>query len=112
MNMNYVERAKAIQTDSDIKIRALAPHLNTNEHALSNYLNGKRTMPYDVLVRFAQYFHVTTDYLLGLTDTPEPPFPVSAPERELLTQFRTLTREQKELIAKNVDLMVQQNQRG
>lgn len=110
--MTYVERAKAIQADSDIKVRALAPHLNTNEHALGSYLNGKRTMPYDVLVRFAQYFHVTTDYLLGLTDTPEPPFPVSASERELLSLFRTLSKEQKELIAQNIDLMVKQNQRG
>lgn len=107
-----MERAKALQTDKDIKIRALAPQLNTNEHALGSYLNGKRTMPYDVLVNFAQYFHVTTDYLLGLTDDPKQPFPVSAPERELLTQFRTLSREQKELIAQNIDLMVKQNQRG
>ena len=78
---------------------------------MSNYLNGNRSIPYDVLVRFAQYFHVTTDYLLGLTDTPEPPFPVSAAERELLSLFRTLSKEQKELIAQNIDLMVKQNQR-
>jgi len=109
--MTFVERMKTIQTDSDIKIRALAPHLNTNEHTLGSYLNGKRTMPYDVLVQFAQYFHVTTDYLLGLTDDPEPPFPVSTGERRLLEDFRTLSKEQKELIAQNVELMKRQNQR-
>lgn len=111
ITMTLVERAKAIQADSDIKIRTLAPRLNTSEHALGSYLNGKRTMPYDVLVNFAQYFHVTTDYLLGLTDDPSLPYPVSARERAMLEQFRTLSREQKELIVQNIDLMVRQNQR-
>ena len=109
--MTFVERVKAIQTDSDIKIRALAPHLNTSEHSLGSYLNGKRTMPDDVMVNFAKYFHVTTDYLLGLTDDPEPPYPVSAGERTMLESFRTLSREQKELIVQNVELMRRQNQR-
>ena len=108
--MTFVERAKAIQTDSDIKIRALAPHLNTNEHALGSYLNGKRTMPYDVLVNFARYFHVTTDYLLGLTDDPNPPYPISPSERVVLENFRSLSREQKELIIQNVEFMRKQNQ--
>lgn len=109
--MTLAERAKAIQTDSDIKIRTLAPHLNTNEHALGSYLNGKRTMPYDVLVNFAQYFHVTTDYLLGLTDDPSLPYPVFTTEREMLESFRNLTREQRELIMQNITLMRKQNQR-
>ncbi len=68
-------------------------------------------MPYDVLVRFAQYYHVTTDYIFGLTDDPQPPYPVSAGERELLEGFRTLTRDQKELIVKNISLMREQNRR-
>ncbi len=109
--MTVAERAKNIQTDSDIKIRALAKSLGVPEHNLGSYLNGKRTMPYDVLIRFAQYYHVTTDYLLGLTDVPDPPFPVSAGEREMLDRFRTLSREQKELIAQNIELMRKQNQR-
>lgn len=110
ITMTLLERAKAIQTDSDIKIRALAPHLNTNEHALGSYLNGKRTMPYDVLVNFAQYFHVTTDYLFGLTDDPAPPYPVSSGERAMLESFRSLSREQKELILQNIEFMRRQNQ--
>lgn len=68
-------------------------------------------MPLDVIAKIAQYFSVTTDYLLGLTDDSALPYPVSAAERELLDQFRTLSKEQKELIAQNIDLMRRQNQR-
>lgn len=110
--MELHERMKSIQTDSDIKVKALAAEFSVGQTAMSNYLNGIRTVPYDVLVRFAQYFHVTTDYLLGLTDDPQPPFPLFAQEQALLEQFRTLSREQKELIVQNIGLMVKQNQRG
>lgn len=109
--MTVAERAKALQTDSDIKVRALAKMLALDEHTLGSYLNGRRTMPYDVLAAFAKYYGVTTDYLLGLTDDPALPYPVSPAERELVERFRTLNRDQKELIAQNIRLMQQQNQR-
>lgn len=103
---------KEIQTDSDVKIRTLAALFDVSEHSLSNYLNGKREVPYDLLVKFAEYFHVTADYLLGLTDTPGRPFPVSDSEREMLERFRSLTPAQKELIVQNIALMERQNRRG
>ncbi len=109
--MTYVERMKEIQTDSDIKIRTLAKALNIQDYNLGSYLNGKRTMPYDVLISFAKYFQITTDYILGLTDDPALPYPVSAEERRLLDGLRTLTPEQKELIVQSVELMKRQNQR-
>ena len=108
--MTFPERAKAIQTDSDIKVRALAKALDVHEYNLGSYLNGKRTMPYDVMISFAKYYHVTTDYLLGLTDDPAPPYPVSPSERTMLESFRSLSREQRELIVQNIEFMRRQNQ--
>ena len=105
------ERMKELQTDSDMKIRTLAAQFGVNENALGNYLSGKRNVPYDVLVDLAKYYHVTTDYLLGLTDEPSQPYPVSQGERALLERLRTLSKEQKELIQQNVELMFRQNQR-
>lgn len=110
--MELYERMKALQTDSDLKIKALATRLAVEEHNLGNYLNGKRTVPYDVLIKFAGHFQVTTDYLLGLTDDPRPPFPVSAAERALLCRLRTLTAAQKELVDQMTELMERQNRRG
>ena len=109
--MNVAERAKELQTDNDVTIRALSKAIGVGEHNLGNYLNGKRVMPYDVLVEFARYFQVTTDYLLGVTDDPQLPYSVSPKERDMLEGFRGLTREQKELICHNIELMFEQNQR-
>lgn len=109
--MDYQAKIKVLIEDTDTRQKAMAAALGLHQSTLSNYVTGRTATPPEVIAKIAQYFGVTTDYLLGLTDTPEPPFPVSASERELLTLFRTLSKEQKELIAKNVDLMVQQNQR-
>lgn len=105
------ERMKEIQTDSDVKIKTLASQFGVGANSMGNYLNGKRDVPYDVLVAFAKYYHVTTDYLLGLTDDPQLPYPVSAQERAMLEHFRSLSKEQKELAQQSIELMFQQNQR-
>ena len=89
---------KAIQTDSDIKIKTLAAQFSISENALGNYLNGRRAVPYDVLVKFADYYQVTTDYLLGRTEDPARPLPLSRAERELILGFRTLERSEQSLL--------------
>ena len=109
--MGKADRARALLTDHDIKQKNLAKFLNISEAKMSNYLNGKSDMPTRVVTGIAQYFHVTTDYLLGLTDYPELPVRLSAGERELVERLRTLSRDQKELIAQNIRLMQEQNQR-
>ena len=110
--MRPYERMKEIQTDSDIKIRALAKQFEVSEHSLGNYLNGKREVPYDLLVKFVEHYHTTADYLLGLTDEMKRPFPISDSERAMLEHFRSLSREQKELVVQSIELMTRQNRRG
>ena len=109
--MNYGAKIKALIDDNDIKQKRLAAALNLTESTLSNYVTGRTIIPPDVLVRIADYFSVTTDYLLGRSDSPLPPFSVSTSEQSLIEHFRTLGKEQKELILQNIDLMTQQNRR-
>ena len=37
--------------------------------AVSSYESGSRYPSYDVLLKLARIFHVSTDYLLGITET-------------------------------------------
>lgn len=59
----------------------------------------------------ADYFHVSTDYLLGLTNEPEPPMHISKEEKALVETYRSLSREQRELISQTIRLMGEQNNR-
>lgn len=46
----------------------LAEKLNISQKSISKYELGNRKPQYKVLVRMAEYFGVTTDYLLGLAE--------------------------------------------
>ena len=48
----------------------LSDILNIGQSTLANFENGKRTIPTDIITKLAQYFNVTTDYLLGISSEP------------------------------------------
>lgn len=104
-------RAKEWIVDHDIKQKTLAKELHITEAMLSNYLTGRNDMPTEVLVRLAERFDVTVDYLVGMCDEPVIPMTLSEGERTMVTAYRTLSREQKELIAQNIRFMQEQNQK-
>ena len=52
--------------------RELAEYLNCTQVSYSHYELGKRDIPTDVLIRLADFYGTSTDYLLGLTDVPRP----------------------------------------
>ena len=109
--MHYRQRLKEWIADRDLKQKALAKELGVSESVISNYLTGRTQMTIEMLVKMAEYFGVSVDYLAGVTDYPEIPVGLSRTERQLVESFRTLNREQRELIIKNVMIMQEQNRR-
>lgn len=44
-----------------------------NQNSISRYENGEREADYETLIKFADYFGTSIDYLLGRTDDPTQP---------------------------------------
>lgn len=109
--MDYRERLREWITDHDLKQKALAKELGITKAVISNYLTGRSHMPIEVLVRLSQILGLSMDYLVGLTDEPLPAMQLTASERQFVEKLRTLSYDQKELIAKTIALMQEQNQR-
>ncbi|MBQ7836214.1 MAG: helix-turn-helix transcriptional regulator [Clostridia bacterium] len=65
-------RLKDLREDCDIKQIQLAKYLNIKQNTYSQYENGQRQIPLDLLVKIAKYYNTSTDYLLGLTDEKKP----------------------------------------
>lgn len=61
-------RLKELRKKRHISQLRLAIDLNMNQNSISRYENMEREADYETLVRFADYFHVSLDYLLGRTD--------------------------------------------
>ncbi|MBR6531801.1 MAG: helix-turn-helix transcriptional regulator [Clostridia bacterium] len=63
-------RLKEIRTTKGISQLKLAMDLNMNQNSISRYENGIREADYATLIKFADYFNVSIDYLLERTDNP------------------------------------------
>ncbi len=46
----------------------IAEAVGKSRQVISQYYNGESEPPYDALVKIAQYFHVTVDYMIGATE--------------------------------------------
>ncbi len=64
-------RLKALRKERGISQLKLAMDLNMNQNSISRYENGEREADYATLIRLADYFHVSVDYLLERTDRPD-----------------------------------------
>ncbi len=49
----------------------VALDLNLNQNSISRYESGAREAGYDMLIRFADYYGVSIDYILMRTDEPK-----------------------------------------
>ena len=65
------KRIRDLREDHDIKQQDIADYLKCTQVCYSHYENGKRDIPTDVLIRLADYYNVSVDYLLGRTDNPD-----------------------------------------
>lgn len=61
-----------LREDNDLKQEDLAKLLNCSQACYSNYENGKRDIPSEVINILADYYGVSTDYLYGRTNKKEP----------------------------------------
>ena len=61
-------RIRDLREDSDLLQRDLAEYLQCSQVCYSHYEMGKRGIPTDVLIKLADFYHTSTDYLLGRTD--------------------------------------------
>ena len=63
-----VFRLKELRKSRNISQLKLANDLNMNQNSISRYENLEREADYETLVKFADYFDVSLDYLFGRTD--------------------------------------------
>ncbi len=63
-----LQRIKDLREDLDLTQTELAAILNISQRALSHYESGTRDIPVEILIKIADYFQCSTDFLLGRTN--------------------------------------------
>ena len=64
----FAERARLLRESRGLTTRMLADELDISHGAISLYEGAKRTAGAEVIRKYTEYFNVSPDYLLGITD--------------------------------------------
>lgn len=69
------KRIRDLREDHDLYQKDLAKYLQCTQVCYSNYEIGKRDIPSDILIKLADLYQTSVDYILGRTDeiAPYPP---------------------------------------
>lgn len=71
MTMHY-KRIRDLREDNDLKQRELAEIIGCSQRVYSNYERGDLDIPTEVLIKLANHYGVSVDYILGLTNNKTP----------------------------------------
>ena len=69
--MPYYKRLRELREDHDLSQRKLASLLGLTQPQYFRYEQGYRDLPTDILIRLANLYGTSTDYILGRTDDPQ-----------------------------------------
>ena len=59
-------RLRDLREDADLTQKEIAEYLHVKQNTYSQYENGQRQLPVEVLIALSKYYRVSTDYILGL----------------------------------------------
>lgn len=68
--MEYVKRIRDLREDNDKTQLEIAQMLETSQTMYARYERGANELPIRHLLTLADYYNVSTDYILGRTDNP------------------------------------------
>ena len=69
MIAKFSTRLKELRINKGLRQEQVAKLIGVNKSAISTYENDTRQPSFEILVRLANLYRVTTDYLLGQTNT-------------------------------------------
>jgi len=66
----FKERLQQLRKEANLQQKELGAKVGMSANAISMMETGNRETTFEKLVILAEFFHVSTDYLLGVTDDP------------------------------------------
>ena len=65
------KRIRDLREDKDLTQREVAEILHCSQQVYSNYELGQRDIPTEVLIRLSDFYLVSVDYILGISENPK-----------------------------------------
>lgn len=65
-------RIRELRQDNDLTQKKVGEIINMSQTGYNQYEIGKNDIPTKVLIKLADYYNTSVDYLLGITDEKKP----------------------------------------
>lgn len=108
MNLNFSYKIRSLIDERNLTQKQVAIDLNIAPSTMGGYVQGSSEPDFETLKRLANYFDVSTDYLLDIHTSKSNNYL----EDELLRVFRSMTEEQQSLFIEQGKVFVRLNQKA
>ena len=66
--MGYYPRLRDLREDADLTQEELVKLLKMHKTTYTNYGQGKREPPFELIIKLAKFYDVSIDYIAGLSE--------------------------------------------
>ena len=106
-------RLRELRTEKSLSQYQLADALGVSRGLIGNYELANREPDFNTLVLIADYFCVSVDYILGISDVRHRLFEDDIkPDVRVITDYMNLSRESKTEVRKYIDLLKLKEERN
>ena len=98
----FTERLKSLRKEAGLTQKEIADHFKTSPQSYAQWEKGLRSPSKESLEKLAQFFNVSTDYLLGNSELKNPEDQLSNVELLFRKTSKNMTPEQKETFQKEL----------
>lgn len=98
-------RIKQLRTEYGMLQKDLAERLQLSQQTISLYESNKRQPDYDTLRTLAEFFNVSTDYILGVTNIQETINSIVEPSDEYIVKKKFNTHSRPNKKNKSLDIL-------
>lgn len=102
------DRLKELRLNNGLKQSDLLKKFNLSSARYSQYENDKRVPDYELLIKFADFYNVSIDYLLGRTNVIKPE---NIDENDLLSKINTADSETKASVEQFLNYLLYEKER-
>ena len=100
MQRDFAQTMSELRREKGVSQRTAASELNISQALLSHYENGAREPGIPFICRACEYYGVSADYMLGISDE-KMAYGKSGELRELLQEMRTLCEKCESILEEN-----------
>lgn len=87
--MECYQRIKNLRIDNDLTQEQMGKIIGVSQRTISHYESGKREPGITEIKRYAKHFNVSTDYIMCLTDEPNPQYKIKT-QNNIYNQYGTI----------------------